>query len=85
MPSGPWWEYWDDVNGGYLDSALVAAARAKETKEAPEASGPPRISSMVFFSAPPRPPPLKASTLPIFVWWRIGAAGSTDTWAFRCF
>ena len=30
MPEGPWSQYWDDVNGGYLDPDLVKEARAKE-------------------------------------------------------
>ena len=30
MPEGEWSEYWDDVNGGYLPTPLVKAARAKE-------------------------------------------------------
>ena len=30
VPEGPWTDYWDDVNGGYLDNELVKAARAKE-------------------------------------------------------
>ena len=30
VPDGPWYEYWDDVNGSYLDKALVEEARATE-------------------------------------------------------
>ena len=30
VPDGPWTDYWDDVNGGYLDNELVKAAREKE-------------------------------------------------------
>ena len=30
MPAGDWYQYWDDVNGGYLDPAGVEEARALE-------------------------------------------------------